>query len=192
MLGVGVDLELQDPVAVEEVCKDRGKRVIFARQRGEEVMNAFVAFASRKVTDVKFRVGGNDNGPCDCATAVFGEEVDENLASRRLWLCQCTLRRVLEDQACCLSERRLSSRHSLCIQREGNEEMEAICGEKDRCRRLAVQGSVRQIVHALCIETGAVPSEGWTQAAEVKVMAYHVHECYSSAVLGESILVLAL
>ena len=83
MLGVGVDLELQDPVAVEEVCKDRGKRVIFARQRGEEVMNAFVTFASRKVTDVKFRVGGNDNGPCDCATAVFGEEVDENLASRR-------------------------------------------------------------------------------------------------------------
>ena len=45
------------------------------------------------------------------------------------------------------------------------------------------------MVHTLIIEAGTVPSEG-TQAAEIKVMAYHVYEFHSSSVLGEAILVL--
>ena len=46
------------------------------------------------------------------------------------------------------------------------------------------------MVHTLSIEAGRVPSEGGTQAAEIKVMVYHVHEFHSSSVLGEAILVL--
>ena len=63
MLGFGVDLQFQEPVAVEEVCRDGGKGVVLARQRGEEVVNAFVIFASRKVTDVKLRVSGDYTVP---------------------------------------------------------------------------------------------------------------------------------
>jgi len=44
VLGVGVDLQFQEPVAVEEVCRDRGKGVVLARQRGEVVVDAFVVF----------------------------------------------------------------------------------------------------------------------------------------------------
>ena len=48
------------------------------------------------------------------------------------------------------------------------------------------------MVHTLRVEAGTVPSEGGTQAAEIKVVAYHVHELHSSSMLGEAILALAL
>ena len=48
------------------------------------------------------------------------------------------------------------------------------------------------MVRTVSIETGTVPFEGGTQAAEIKVMAYHVHEFHSSSVLGEAVLVLTL
>ena len=47
---------------------------------------------------------------------------------------------------------------------------------------------MRDVVHSLGVEAGTVPSEGGTQAAEIKVMAYHVYEFHSSSVLGEAIL----
>ena len=49
---------------------------------------------------------------------------------------------------------------------------------------------MRHMVHSLGVKAGAVPSEGGTQSAEIKVMAYHVHELHASSVLGEAILVL--
>ena len=49
---------------------------------------------------------------------------------------------------------------------------------------------MRDVVHSLRVEAGTVPSEGGTQAAEIKVVAYHVHELHSSSMLGEAILVL--
>ena len=49
---------------------------------------------------------------------------------------------------------------------------------------------MRHMVHSLGVEAGTVPSEGGTQAAEIKIMAYHVHELHASSVLGEAILVL--
>ena len=75
MLGLGVNLELQKPVAVEKVCRYRGKRVICARQRGEEIVDSFVMLPGREIADVKLCMSGHDHrfGP----TTAFGEKVDQ-------------------------------------------------------------------------------------------------------------------
>ena len=75
MLGFGVDLQFQEPVAVEEVCRDRSKGIVLARQRRIEVVDPPVIFTSRKITDVKLRVSGDHHGPR--AVALFGEEIHQ-------------------------------------------------------------------------------------------------------------------
>ena len=75
MLDFGVDLQFQEPVAVEEVCRERSKGIVLARQRRVEVVDPPVTLTSRKITDVKLSVGGNHHG--SCAVAPFGEEIHQ-------------------------------------------------------------------------------------------------------------------